>query len=379
MKQISLLGSTGSIGKNVLHVARHLKEETVKIVAIAAHSNIDLLYQQAQEFNPELIAVFDEKQALELAKRLPKTKIVSGVQGLQAAASYSKADLIVNAIVGNAGLAPMHAALEAKKNIALANKEVLVSAGELIMKKCKENNCTIIPIDSEHSAIFQCLQGYDIKDVNRLILTASGGPFLHLTSDQMQKVTLEQALKHPTWTMGSKITIDSSTLMNKGFEVIEAHWLFNIPIDQIEVIIHPQSIIHSMVEFTDNSILAQMGEPSMITPIQLSLTYPKKYPGSMPYFNFTKNPNLQFMSPNFDQFLCLKLAYLAQKQGGSYPCFLNAANEVLVERFLNQKINWIDISKKLEKLFEKHSKENVTSIDHVLEIDRQARMEAKQI
>lgn len=379
MKQISLLGSTGSIGKNVLHVARHLKEETVKIVALAAHSNIDLLYQQAQEFNPELIAVFDEKKALELAKRLPKTKIVGGPAGLQEAASYSKADLIVNAIVGNAGLSPMHAALEAKKNIALANKEVLVSAGELIMKKCRENHCMIIPIDSEHSAIFQCLQGYDVKDVNRLILTASGGPFLHLSLDQMQKVTLQQALKHPTWTMGSKITIDSSTLMNKGFEVIEAHWLFNIPLDQIEVIIHPQSIIHSMVEFTDNSILAQMGEPSMITPIQLSLTYPKKYPGSMPYFDFAKHQNLQFMSPNFDQFLCLKLAYLAQKQGGSYPCFLNAANEVLVERFLNQKINWIDISKKLEKLFEKHSKETVTSIDHVLEIDRQARMEATQI
>lgn len=274
MKYLSLLGSTGSIGQNVLNVVRHLGPEKFQIVGLAAKSNIDLLYQQALEFKPKIIGVFDPKQAMILAKKLPGVKIVASMEGIQEVATYPQVNLVVNAIVGNDGLAPMLAALHAHKDVALANKEVLISAGELIMKVCKANGCNLIPIDSEHSAIFQCLQGAPIEAVSRIILTASGGPFRNFSKNDLQQVTLEQALNHPTWTMGSKITIDSSTLMNKGFEVIEAHWLFGIPMDKIDVIIHPQSIIHSMVEFIDNTLLAQMGEPNMITPIQYALTYP---------------------------------------------------------------------------------------------------------
>lgn len=379
MKYLSLLGSTGSIGKNVINVVRHLGPEKMTILTLAAHSNIDLLYEQALEFRPKLIAVYDEKQAQLLAKKLPHIKVVAGNEGIKEAASFSESNLVVNAIVGSSGLSPTLAALQAKKDIALANKEVLVSAGELIMKACKEAGCKIIPIDSEHSAIFQCLHNESVNQVSRIIVTASGGPFLNLTKDELEQVSLEQALKHPTWVMGHKITIDSSTLMNKGFEVIEARWLFDIPLDKIEVIIHPQSIIHSMVEFVDNSILAQMGRPSMVTPIQYALTYPERAPGTLSPFDFTKHNQLQFFSPNFDKFTCLKLAYEAQRQGGSYPCFLNAANEILVERFLNKQIKWIEISKKLELLMNIHKHECIQSVEQILEIDSHARREAMRI
>lgn len=379
MKYLSLLGSTGSIGQNVLNVVRHLGPEKFQIVGLAAKSNIDLLYQQALEFKPKIIGVFDPKQAMILAKKLPGVKIVASMEGIQEVATYPQVNLVVNAIVGNDGLAPMLAALHAHKDVALANKEVLISAGELIMKVCKANGCNLIPIDSEHSAIFQCLQGAPIEAVSRIILTASGGPFRNFSKNDLQQVTLEQALNHPTWTMSSKITIDSSTLMNKGFEVIEAHWLFGIPMDKIDVIIHPQSIIHSMVEFIDNTLLAQMGEPNMITPIQYALTYPEKHLGKLSPFDFTRHNHLQFFQPNYDLFSCLRLAYHAQKEGGSFPCFLNAANEILVERFLNKKIKWIEISNKLEQLLERHQKQSVQSIEHILDVDRVARLEAQQI
>lgn len=379
MKQISILGSTGSVGQNVLNVARHLGESKIKVVALAAHSNIELLHQQALEFNPEIIGVFDESKAKELAHKLPHISVVSGLEGVKAAAAYSSAELVVNSIVGNDGLTPMIAAIEAKKDIALANKEVLVSAGELIMQAIKENGCLLIPIDSEHSAIFQCLEGKKTPDVSRLILTASGGPFLNHSLQQLETASLDQALKHPTWEMGAKITIDSSTLMNKGFEVIEAHWLFNVPLDKIDVIIHPQSIIHSMVEFVDNTILAQLGPPDMVTPIQYALSYPEKFKGTLSSFDFTKHNQLEFYPPNYDKFTCLKLAYEAQQSGGSYPCYLNAANETLVERFLNKKISWIDISKKLQQLMDKHQKCRIQSIDDILGIDSEARVEAQHI
>ncbi|MCH9632850.1 MAG: 1-deoxy-D-xylulose 5-phosphate reductoisomerase [Chlamydiae bacterium] len=379
MKYISLLGSTGSIGKNVLNVVRHLGPEKLEIVGLAAGSNIELLYEQALEFKPKIIGVHDEKKAAILAKRLPNIQVVSTMEGIKEVATHPDANLVVNSIVGNDGLSPMLAAISAKKDIALANKEVLVSAGELIMSACKKNNCTLIPIDSEHSAIFQCLQGQPIENVSRIVLTASGGPFRNHSADALKNVSLQEALNHPTWSMGSKVTIDSSTLMNKGFEVIEAHWLFGIPMDKIDVIIHPQSIIHSMVEFVDNTLLAQMGEPTMVVPIQYALTYPEKYPGTLSPFDFTRHNHLQFFEPNFDRFACLKLAYEAQNQGGSFPCFLNAANETLVERFLSKKIRWIEISKKLQQLLERHKKQQIESVEQILEIDRSARMEAQQI
>ncbi|HEV8052938.1 MAG TPA: 1-deoxy-D-xylulose-5-phosphate reductoisomerase [Parachlamydiaceae bacterium] len=375
MKKIAILGSTGSIGESTLKVARHLKE-TIRVTALAAHSNIDLLEKQAKEFHPELIAVFDEKKALDLKKRLPEIEIAAGMEGLKAVASYSGADFVVSAMSGTAGLVPTVAAIEAGKTIGLANKEALVSGGALVMALAKRHGVQILPIDSEHSALFQCLQGQAQNSVSRLILTASGGPFRNFTQEQINAITPEQALCHPTWTMGAKITVDCSTLMNKGLEVIEAHWLFNIPIENISVVVHPQSIIHSMVEFVDGSLLAQMGESSMIVPIQYALTYPERKPGLLKPFDFVKYNTLQFLTPDVDKFRCLQLAFDATRAGGSMPCYMNAANEVLVNSFLEKKIAWNEIPKKLESLMEKHATQPVNSIDDILLIDAQARNEA---
>lgn len=378
MKKIAILGSTGSIGESTLKVARHLKEK-VRIAAIAAHSNIDLLERQAKEFHPELIAVYDEKQALELKKRLPHIEIESGMEGLRAVASYSGANFVVSAMSGTAGLVPTVAAIEAGKSLGLANKEALVSGGAIVMALAKKHGVKMIPIDSEHSALFQCLQGQPANCVQRLILTASGGPFRTFTEEQLKAITPEQALRHPTWAMGAKITIDSSTLMNKGLEVIEAHWLFDIPIEKISVVVHPQSIIHSIVEFVDNSLLAQMGESSMIVPIQYAITYPDRLPGLLQPFDFTKHHTLQFLTPDTDKFRCLRLAYDAIKTGGTLPCYMNAANEVLVNHFLERKIGWKDIPTKLQTLMEKHHINEVQTISDVLTVDAQARQEAASI
>lgn len=378
MKKISILGSTGSIGESTLKVARHLKEN-VRIVALAAHSNIDVLEKQAKEFHPELIAVFDEKKALELKKRLPHIPLESGMEGLKAVASYSGANFVVSAMSGTAGLAPTVAAIEAGKTLGLANKEALVSGGALVMALAKKHGVQIIPIDSEHSALFQCLQGQPENRVQRLILTASGGPFRNFTQEQLNGITPEQALRHPTWAMGAKITVDCSTLMNKGLEVIEAHWLFGVPIKNISVVVHPQSIIHSMVEFVDNSLLAQMGESSMIVPIQYAITYPDRQPGLLQPFDFVKYHTLQFLTPDTDKFRCLRLAFDAIQAGGTLPCYMNAANEVLVHSFLEKKIGWNAIATKLETLMEKHQIEEVQSINDVLLIDVQARQDAARI
>ncbi|PJD94715.1 MAG: 1-deoxy-D-xylulose-5-phosphate reductoisomerase [Parachlamydia sp.] len=372
MKKIALLGSTGSIGQSTLQVARHL-QDSVRVVALAAHSNIDLLEQQAREFLPDLIAVYDTQKASELKKRLPGFKIVPGKEGLNAVAAHPEAEQVVSAISGTIGLCPTIAAIEAGKHVALANKEALVSGGALVMSLVKEKGVQLLPVDSEHSAIFQCLNGEDLTAIRRLILTASGGPFRLYSADQLAKITVEQALNHPNWKMGSKITIDCSTLMNKGLEVIEAYWLFNIPLNQIEVIIHPQSIIHSMVEFVDGSIIAQMGEPNMIVPIQYALTYPKRSPGMMQPFNFEKFCKLDFTPPNTQHFKCLSLAYESIKQGGSLACYMNAANETLVNRFLQREIGWQDIALKLEQLMLNHRSQHVNSLDDILEIDREAR------
>lgn len=379
MKKIILLGSTGSIGTNVLKVVDHLNSPDYQVVALAAHSSIDLLYEQAKKFRPKIVAVYDKSKALELKKRLPDFHVVGGLEGLLEAASFSEGNLVFNAIVGTDGLQPMLEALKAKKNVALANKEVLVSAGDLVMKTAQKNGCTILPVDSEHSAIFQCLQGYQIESVRKLILTASGGPFFRHDEKALKEITLEQALNHPTWKMGAKVTVDSSTLMNKGFEVIEAHYLFGIPLKNIEVLIHPQSIVHSLVEFVDNALLAQLGEPQMLTPIQIALTYPDKKPGLLKPFDFTRFSKLEFYQPDTNKFQCLAMAYEALRLGGSYSCYLNAINETLVERFLKKQLSWYDIGLKLRMLMDKHTSTTLNSLSDVLELDQLARTEALEV
>jgi 1-deoxy-D-xylulose-5-phosphate reductoisomerase len=373
MKKIALLGSTGSIGQNTLRVAKHLG---YPVVALAAHSNIILLEEQIKEFQPKLVALYSEEKGRELKKKFPKLEILFGKEGVDAVATFSEANFVVSAISGTLGLRPTVAAIQAGKDIGLANKEALVSGGELVMGLAKQKRVKIIPIDSEHSAIFQCLQGGAAP--KRLIITASGGPFRNLSREALLQVKPQDALKHPTWSMGQKITIDSSTLMNKGLEVIEAHFLFSLPAEQIEVVVHPQSIIHSMVEFADGSILAQMGEPTMILPIQYALTYPQREEGFLPPFDFTKARNLEFFPPDYGRFECLKLAFEALKLGASYPCFMNGANEVLVNRFLKGEISWLAIGEKLKALMDCHRPSKPKSFEEIDEIDFQAKQEASQ-
>jgi 1-deoxy-D-xylulose-5-phosphate reductoisomerase len=373
MKKITVIGSTGSIGVNTLQVARHLG---YPVLGLAAHSNIDLLEQQANEFQPEIIAVYDKSKALELQKRLPQFTVIGGLEGLNAVSTLSSADMVISAMTGTLGLVPTLSAIKAKKDVGLANKEALVSGGALVMELAKHHNINLIPIDSEHSAIFQCLQGQKKEAIDRLILTASGGPFRSYSMEQLKAVTVEQALQHPTWKMGPKITIDCSTLMNKGLEVIEAHWLFSIPIDRIEVVIHPQSVVHSMVEFVDQSSLAQLGVTDMRIPIQYALTYPDRKPGILPRFDWTKMHQLQFYSPDREKFRCLDLAYQSIKQGDSMPGYMNAANEILVNRYLKKEIGWMDIGRKLEDLMLKHNPCVIHNIEDVLSVDALARREA---
>lgn len=377
MKRIAILGSTGSIGKNALQIARHLRDK-VQVIAIAAHSNIDLLEEQARDFHPDLVAVYDESMALELQKRLPRQKIVAGMEGLKAVAAHPAVDFVVSAISGTIGLVPTITAIQAGKDVGLANKESLVSGGALVMSLVKEKGIRLIPIDSEHSAIFQCLNGEKREAIRRVILTASGGPFRSFSDEQIERITVDDALCHPTWNMGKKVTIDSSTLMNKGLEMIEARWLFDLPVSKIEVVVHPQSIIHSMVEFDDLSILAQMGEPNMKTPIQYAMTYPDRYPGLLKPFDFVKNSKLEFYAPNMDKFRCLALAFDAIEEGDSLPCYMNGANEVLVQRFINGEISWRDIGTKLERLMTRHSTKKIASLDSILAVDALARQEAQE-
>jgi 1-deoxy-D-xylulose-5-phosphate reductoisomerase len=377
MKKIAILGSTGSIGRNALHVVRHLKSR-LRVVALAARENIDLLEQQAREFQPAIIGVFNPEKAQELQRRLPNQTILAGMEGLKAVAAYHEAEMVISAIAGTLGLQPTIEAILAGKDIGLANKEALVSGGSLVMQLVKEREVQLIPIDSEHSAIFQCLNGEKKSTVNRIVLTSSGGPFRLWKQEQLEQVTVEHALQHPTWKMGPKVTIDSSTLMNKGLEVIEAHWLFNIDLKKIEVIIHPQSVIHSLVEFNDYSMLAQMGVPNMIVPIQHAMTYPDRYPGMLEPFDFVKHAKLEFFQPDLTKFRCLALAYEAIRQGGSLPCYMNAANEVLVQRFLAGEIQWSEIGIQLERLMSRHQVQSVDALESILAVDAQAREEANR-
>lgn len=375
MKNISILGSTGSIGTSTLSVIRHLPER-LRVTALAANSNIDLLESQAREFSPEIIAVYDKEKARELQRRLPGMKVLGGLEGLLAVATHSSVDMVISAMTGTVGLKPTLEAISAGKDIALANKEVLVAGGELVMRRVKEKGVSLIPVDSEHSALFQCLNGENRAAIRRLILTASGGPFRTWSNDQLQKITVDEALNHPTWRMGPKVTIDCSTLMNKGLEVIEAYWLFGVPVNQISVLVHPQSTIHSMVEFVDNSLIAQLGRTDMKIPIQYAMTYPDRLPGLFEPFDFTKNGTLQFFEPDYNRFRCLSLAFQALETGGTLACYMNAANEVLVQRFLERQFGWTEIATKLESLMSKHDIQKMTSVEDIYAVDAQARGEA---
>jgi 1-deoxy-D-xylulose-5-phosphate reductoisomerase len=376
MKKICILGSTGSVGSQCLEVIKDNLDK-YKVEALAACSNIDLLEKQAHFFKPKIIAVYQEKHALELQKRLPNIKIVTKLDGLNEVASHPDVDFVLSSMTGSIGIVPTITAIKAKKQIGLANKEVLVAAGELVMQLVKENNVSLLPVDSEHSAIFQCLNG-EKSEVKRIVLTASGGPFRKWSFDMLSNITKENALNHPNYNMGVKNTIDSSTLMNKGLEVIEAYYLFNIPISQIEVIVHPEQLIHGFVEYVDGSILAHLSKPDMKVPINYALSYPKRI-SLKNEFDFLNYSKLEFFKPDINKFICLHLAYEAIKYGKSMPCFINSANEVLVKRFVSGQISWLDIGRKLEKLMSSHRLENMLNLESILAVDETAKKQAEVI
>ncbi len=370
MKKLAVLGSTGSIGTQTLEIVRERTGE-FEIVALAAGSNIDLLEQQVIEFTPKLVSLTKEKDALELKRRLSlknisSTEVVCGMDGLIACATEPSADMIVNAVVGMIGILPTIAAIKAGKDIALANKETLVTAGHIIMPLVEEYHVKLLPVDSEHSAVFQCLQGAGHQTVEKLLLTASGGPFFGKKRAELGSITVEQALKHPNWAMGRKITIDSSTLVNKGLEVMEAGWLFYLTPEQIEVVVQPKSIIHSMIQFTDGAVLAQLGTPDMKLPIQYAMTYPDRVCLSGKRLDFFELQKIEFYKPDTDTFRALSLAYDAFKEGGSLPTVYNAANEMAVALFLDRKIGYLQITELIERAMQAHQKIANPTLDEVL-------------
>ncbi|MDK9709285.1 MAG: 1-deoxy-D-xylulose-5-phosphate reductoisomerase [Desulforhopalus sp.] len=381
MKHISLLGSTGSIGVNVLSVVREFPER-YKIVALAAGTNVQRFAEQIEEFRPQLVSVSDERCARELHDLLQKntrTSIVFGDEGNILVAAYQKAQFTVSAIVGAAGLLPTLAAIRAGKDIGLANKETLVMAGKIVMAAIKESGAKLLPIDSEHSAIFQALEAGQKKDLKKIILTASGGPFRGLKRDHLRKVTKEQALAHPNWSMGRKISIDSATLMNKGLEVIEAKWLFDVDANAIEVVVHPQSIVHSLVEYQDGSVLAQLGIPDMRIPIAYALSYPERLPLSLQPLKLSQCASLQFMEPDNASFPALQLAFRALHRGGVCPAVLNAANEVAVDAFLADQIDFLQIAETVERTMDIVVQGSDTSLSDVLLADSEARRVALKL
>ncbi|KXZ39806.1 1-deoxy-D-xylulose 5-phosphate reductoisomerase [Alkalithermobacter thermoalcaliphilus JW-YL-7 = DSM 7308] len=374
MKNISILGSTGSIGIQTLDVIRENKDK-FNVTALAVKSNINMLLEQIQEFRPKVVVVYEENEAIKLKNMLQNTQIevLHGMDGLKYISSMEEVDIVLTALVGMIGLIPTIEAIKSRKTIALANKETLVTGGKLVMSESKKYNSKIIPVDSEHSAIFQCLNGEDIKNVENIILTASGGPFRGKKKNELINVTKSEALKHPNWNMGSKITIDSSTLMNKGLEIIEAKWLFDINVENIKVLVHPQSIIHSMVEFIDGSVIAQLGNPDMKLPIQYALGYPCRISNNFERLNLAKVATLTFEEPDMDTFPCLRLAYEAIHLDGTYPTVLNAANEVLVSEFLRESIGFYDIPKYIEVAMEKHEFIKEPTLEEILQIDEWTR------
>ena len=377
MKNLAILGSTGSIGTQTLEIVRQLPDE-FKVVGLTSNKNHELLLKQIKEFKPKAVAIMDKSKADDLLN-FSSCQVYSGIEGLNKIACLSEADTVVNSLVGSVGIEPTYNAIRLKKNIALANKETLVAAGSVIMEEVKKNDVSLMPIDSEHSAIFQCLNGEEIKNVNKITITCSGGPFRKYTSKQLENASLNDALNHPTWSMGSKITVDSATLMNKGLEVIEAHWLYGIGYENIKVVIHPQSIVHSLVEFHDKSVIAQLGMPDMKIPIQYALTYPKRLQGMAPSLDLAKTSTLDFSEPDFEKFPCLQYAYEAGKTGGTLPAVMNAANEVAVNSFLNNKIRFLDIQRLIKKMMDEHNSIKNPSLKEILENDRKAREETKNL
>ncbi|NSW84767.1 MAG: 1-deoxy-D-xylulose-5-phosphate reductoisomerase [Syntrophobacteraceae bacterium] len=382
VKNISVLGCTGSIGVSTLEVVRQFPDR-FRVVALAAGHNIVLLRQQIDAFKPLLVSVFDESLADRLnesfAPGIYKPLIAFGAEGYERVASHPEAEMLVSAMVGAAGLLPTLAAIEAGKNLALANKETLVIAGEIVMNLAVRKGIRILPVDSEHSAIFQSLQGNHRNALKRILLTASGGPFFRRSSEELAAVTPEEALRHPNWSMGRKITIDSATLMNKGLEVIEAHWLFGVPVDRIDVHIHPESIVHSMVEYIDGSVIAQMGIPDMKIPIAYALAYPERLPVEGPPVDFFHLEKLSFYPPDEERFPCLRLAYEACRRGSTYPAVLNAANEVAVNAFLEKQIGFSSISRLIEAVMKVHQPPAALDLDAVVMADEWARHEALKI
>lgn len=379
MKKILVLGSTGSIGINSLNVIRDFPDK-FKVSVLTVNTKIDLLEEQIEEFRPECVVVKEEGPAEILRKRLRgKAEVLGGIEGLCTAARDYEYDVFIGAMVGSAGLAPTIEAIKRGKRIALANKETLVVAGELVTKLSGECGAEILPVDSEHSAIFQCLVGEGSDRIEKILLTASGGPFLNKKKEDLLNVTVEEALNHPNWKMGNKITIDSASMMNKGLEVIEAKWLFNTGQEKIEVVIHPQSIVHSMVQFVDGSIKAQMGLPDMKLPIQYALTYPERLNNNFTRTNLTEIGQLNFYEPDLDKFECLRLAYSALEAGGNAPCILNAANEIAVDKFLNGVIKFSRIPYIINKSLEKIERHLQPDLEVIFNCDRQTREYAARL
>ena len=374
---IALLGSTGSVGKNALKVIDSFAD--LKVTVLAAKQNATLLYEQAVRYRPKMVVIYDEKKRKDLAKALPFTQVVSGLDGLMESVRLSDVDAAVFALSGSKAVGPCLAALEEGKRILLANKEILVSAGSLIMQACERKNGLILPIDSEHAAIHQCLRSGKKSELKKIILTASGGPFFRYSKEELSAVTIAQALKHPKWSMGSKITIDSSTLMNKGLEIIEAMHLFSLKPEEISVVVHPESIVHSFVEYRDGNLIAQLAEPDMKIPLQYALTYPERREIKKSSFSFVENPSLTFYAPDRKAFPCLALAEKALREKSSFSCALNAANETLVERFLQEKISWKEIGEKLEEILSLHQSRDLLSLYDVRQVDLEARSKALEV
>ncbi|PWS29531.1 1-deoxy-D-xylulose-5-phosphate reductoisomerase [Pedobacter yonginense] len=380
MKNIAILGSTGSIGTQALEVIRE-NPTVFKVTVLSALKNSTLLIQQALEFKPEVVVICDEGKYAEVKTALSglNIQVLAGEDALTESAVHPSSEVVLTALMGSVGLKPTIAAIRAGKNIALANKETLVVAGELVTKLAEEHQVKILPVDSEHSAIFQCLVGEEQNEIEKIYLTASGGPFLGKSRDFLASVRKEQALKHPNWVMGAKITIDSASLMNKGLEVIEAKWLFNLNVNQIDVIVHPQSIIHSLVQFTDGSMKAQMGVPDMKLPIQYALNYPDRLKNSFKRFNFLDYPNFTFQKADVDTFKNLGLAFDSLKKGGNMPCILNAANEVVVEAFLKDKIGFLQMSDVIERCMSDIKFIEKPELHDYLETDKHSRILAGEL
>jgi len=381
LKNIAILGSTGSIGRSALQVVEQFPDR-LQVVALAAGRNIDLLAEQIHRFRPRLAAVLDLQLAKDLTSRLQpgiEVEVVAGSQGYQQVASCAEAEMILSSMVGAAGLIPTLSAIRAGKDVALANKETLVMAGALVMGEVRRSQVELLPVDSEHNAIFQAMEGHRREDLKRILLTASGGPFLNMPEEQLESVTPAQALAHPNWAMGPKITIDSATLMNKGLEVIEAKWLFDVPVEKIDVHIHPQSIVHSMVEYVDGSVIAQMGIPDMRIPIAYALAYPERLELDLPRLDFFTLQTLSFQEPDLNRFSCLKLAFAACKAGGTMPAVLNAANEVAVQAFLDNRIPFSGIPRLVNQAMDEHGLDPAAELEAILEADAWARRRTEEI